>query len=98
MAQAYLWEGRIEKAASLALQALALNPRSMTAYRVLPPCYAIFGRYNEARRSIGILRARNPEINQGWFSRSNPALAWSPIRDRFMMRVGERLVALGMPR
>ncbi|MBR0649567.1 helix-turn-helix domain-containing protein [Roseomonas terrae] len=98
IAQARLWEGRPEEAASLSLQVLALNPRDTSARRVLPPCYALMGLDMQARRAIDHLRATTPEINQRWFARSNPALAWSDVRAAFMARMQDRLVGLGMPR
>jgi TolB-like protein len=98
LAQAHLWEGRTEQACGLALKALALNPEDVVPRRILSPCYALLGLDNQARRNIDGLRTMTPDINQRWFVNSNPYLAWSASRARFKERVGERLVALGMPR
>ena len=65
---------------------------------MLPPCYALLGLDGQARQAIDRLRTITPEINQRWFAASNPALAWSADRARFMESIGDRLVALGMPR
>jgi adenylate cyclase len=97
MAQGSLWEGRPEEAASLSLQALALNPHAVAPRRFLPACYALLGLDGEARRAIHRLRVMNRDISQSWFARANPSLEWSATRTLFKMRLAQRLAKLGMP-